>query len=252
MLVYAVIIAVSCFAVGYWLARKRQRPRIFPISYNQMRKIQAFDEISDAHLELIKNLVHYIVAPADSWLFKEGEKGDALYLILSGRINILKRGKLDYALVKTVGPNEYTGEMSLLTGATRNAAGRTLTNVELLRFSRNDFMQLIESVPELREQVWLACETHALSLALSDHEKLRAMSLKSRLEWIEKRDVFEFESGTLSPSSSDAGYLAVISGSVKVGKNLFESPALIDLSIYAPADCVAAIGSRLAWLTKIN
>ena len=58
-------------------------------------------------------------------VFDEGDTGDSLYMILAGRVEVLKRFRLEPQVVGTLGPGEYFGEMALLgpTSAQREHAG---------------------------------------------------------------------------------------------------------------------------------
>jgi rhodanese-related sulfurtransferase len=96
----------------------------------------------------------------------QGEKGDAFYLIWSGRAEVWRADLYDDAprLVDEIGPGEAFGDESLLTGASRNATVRMVEDGELLNLSREDFLDLVsrplieevtaQHVPALQEQGW--------------------------------------------------------------------------------------------------
>ena len=46
-------------------------------------------------------------------VFEEGDTGDSLYMILAGRVEVLKRFGTETQVVRTLGPDEYFGEMAL-------------------------------------------------------------------------------------------------------------------------------------------
>ncbi len=71
---------------------------------------------------------------AGETVFEEGDTGDSLFMILSGRVEVVKRfgGKdSDPQVVGELGPGEYFGEMALLGRGPRTAGTRALTSLDL-------------------------------------------------------------------------------------------------------------------------
>jgi len=87
--------------------------------------------------------------PADSVVFREGDPGDSLYLILRGKVKIFlhdANGK-DFVIdVRSAG--EYVGEM-MLDGAPRSASVKTIEASEFGVVSRNDFKDLLRRNPDV-------------------------------------------------------------------------------------------------------
>lgn len=82
---------------------------------------------------------------AGTIIFRENDPGDAMYIILSGRVAIVKRvmEKVD----KTLGileAGEYFGEMSLLLKADRTATAKTLEDTVLVELTRDSFGQVLQ------------------------------------------------------------------------------------------------------------
>ena len=83
--------------------------------------------------------------PAGTIIFRENDPGDAMYIITSGRVAILKRvmEKVD----KTLGileAGEYFGEMSLLLKADRTATARAIEDTEIVKLTRDTFRELLQ------------------------------------------------------------------------------------------------------------
>lgn len=79
-------------------------------------------------------------------LFKEGDEGDAMYIILQGHIEILKsdRAGHEQSLAK-VGDGSVIGEMSLIQGrAARSATARAVTDARLLKIPSERFTALLQ------------------------------------------------------------------------------------------------------------
>lgn len=75
--------------------------------------------------------------PAGETIVREGERGDSLFLIASGTVRVSTRGEQDEDVpLAVLGPGDFFGEVSLLTGRPRTATVVALTETDLLRFDR--------------------------------------------------------------------------------------------------------------------
>jgi CRP/FNR family cyclic AMP-dependent transcriptional regulator len=78
-------------------------------------------------------------------LFREGDAGDGLYLVVSGEINVVKRGADGEHLLAKLGPGAVLGEMSLITSDVRSATGRALAEAVVLHLPLAGFRALLDS-----------------------------------------------------------------------------------------------------------
>jgi CRP/FNR family cyclic AMP-dependent transcriptional regulator len=75
----------------------------------------------------------------------QGTPGQAFYLILAGRVEILRDG----TSLGAFGPGDFFGEMSLLDQAPRSATIRSLEQTECLMLSSWDFRSVLERHPSI-------------------------------------------------------------------------------------------------------
>ena len=75
----------------------------------------------------------------------QGTPGQAFYLILSGRVEILRDGQS----LGAFGPGDFFGEMSLLDQAPRSATIRAIEESTCLMLSSWDFKALLEKYPSI-------------------------------------------------------------------------------------------------------
>jgi CRP-like cAMP-binding protein len=87
--------------------------------------------------------------PAGTDLVREGEPGDALFLILEGEA-VVKREGYD---VGRVGPGSHFGELAILDGAPRSATVVAATDVKVAVLGIRMFRTLLREFPELAEQL---------------------------------------------------------------------------------------------------
>ena len=104
-----------------------------------LRRVDLFAEMTTRQLGHVAAVTQELVRPAGSTIFEEGDEGDALYVIVSGQVEVLREGNR----LKILRDADYFGELAVLTGAARNASIRALTDCLLLRLERNDFHEVL-------------------------------------------------------------------------------------------------------------
>lgn len=85
------------------------------------------------------------------WLFRQGDDGGALYLVVRGRLHVLQESTTRESpkLLGEVVPGESVGEVGLLSGEKRSAGVRAIRDSLLIRIDRKTFEQLSASHPTL-------------------------------------------------------------------------------------------------------
>ena len=88
--------------------------------------------------------------PAGTMLCREGDFGDTMYLVLAGSLQVSKQVTAGAEKVlTTLGVGQYVGELSLLTGAQRNATVRAVEDTEVVEIDQDAFMQLLRDQPQV-------------------------------------------------------------------------------------------------------
>ena len=83
---------------------------------------------------------------AGSQIFDEGDKGDYLYLITNGSVEIRKlQGDVSKTLT-TLGKGDIFGEMALFDGRPRAAAAHAVLDTDVLVLSKKDFDTRMTSI----------------------------------------------------------------------------------------------------------
>jgi CRP-like cAMP-binding protein len=78
-------------------------------------------------------------------IFGEGDVGDALYLVLEGKVRVHRGDKA----IAELGEKECFGEMALLDTAPRSASVTAMTDISLLRISREEFQEIMAEKHEI-------------------------------------------------------------------------------------------------------
>jgi CRP-like cAMP-binding protein len=88
------------------------------------------------------------LVPGDS-LFREGEKGEKMYVLLEGEMEIL----LGDFVLETVGPGALVGEMALIDDSPRTASAVAKTPCRLAEIDRRRFHFLVQQTPHFATHV---------------------------------------------------------------------------------------------------
>ena len=107
-----------------------------------------------------------------SFIFKENEKDcKEMYIIDSGRVNIVKKVSDTDAILATLDKGEYFGEMSLITGNQRTASAIAQTDCKLHTMDKETFeFNLSNDITFMRNiLVTLANRLEATDMTLKRH-----------------------------------------------------------------------------------
>ena len=115
-----------------------------------LKKVSIFSELNENVLQLISKKSRTLKFRKGAILMSEGETGESLYLISSGKVKIFVSDENGNEMTLFVeGPGSYIGEISLLDGSPRTASAITLEKTEVLSISKKDFTDVITVHPEI-------------------------------------------------------------------------------------------------------
>ncbi len=90
-------------------------------------------------------------------IFHRGDPGDALHIVLTGRVKISSPSDTGVeAILTTLRPGEWFGALALLDGAPRSASATAVGATETLILPRDRFRQLVDDEPSIRDHVLTA------------------------------------------------------------------------------------------------
>jgi CRP/FNR family cyclic AMP-dependent transcriptional regulator len=110
----------------------------------QIVKIHLFSGLRPEALRLVAQVAVEETHGAGTVIFKHGDVGEKLYVIVEGRVRITRevQGMGEEALA-VIGPGDVFGEMALLDDAVRSADARVHERVRLLAIHRDAFEDLL-------------------------------------------------------------------------------------------------------------
>jgi len=92
---------------------------------------------------------HYL---ADEVIFDEGEEGQGLFVVLSGRVKITLPTDMNNVLIE-LGPGAFFGEVALLDQSVRTAQARAIENSEIVALFRTEFYSLLETHSSIASRI---------------------------------------------------------------------------------------------------
>jgi CRP-like cAMP-binding protein len=123
---------------------------------HRLKNSSLFGALTPLELQLVDGMMHERHYLADEIVFDEGEEGQALYLVTSGRVAIRRATAGTGEMVAQLNPGSIFGDLALLDNAPRTAQARALDNCELAVFFRADFMRVMETDAVIGYKISLA------------------------------------------------------------------------------------------------
>src|SRR3954471_2004336 len=114
-------------------------------------------------------------------IMHQGDPGDSLHIVGAGAVKIvLPSAEGEEAIIATLRPGDFFGELALLDGAPRSATATALEPSETLVLPRPVFFELLDSVPGLRDAL-LSGGARELPRPPGHVEELHFLDLSGRL-----------------------------------------------------------------------
>src|SRR5437763_1095578 len=128
-----------------------------------LRRTSVFRFVSDEHFGAIAPLLQEEHYDFGDVIVKQDDPADSFYVLTSGRARALKiKSDGEEIPLGVLKPGDSFGEAALAEGGTRSATVRCSTAVDVLRIDRDDFLELVGRVPELKQFVETTGRNRAL------------------------------------------------------------------------------------------
>lgn len=134
---------------------KKHTPRT-----ERLRALSLFVNLTPGELKIVDNLLHERHFLKDEVIFDKGDEGQAIYIIIDGRVLIWPQGKPVDAQIIELGAGTFFGDLALLDNSVRSAQARAAVNTTLAVFFRADFMSLLETHGLIASKISLQLARH--------------------------------------------------------------------------------------------
>jgi predicted acylesterase/phospholipase RssA/CRP-like cAMP-binding protein len=120
-----------------------------------LREAPLFQVLGEPELTALRDQVDVVFLAGGETLFRQGEPGDSLYVVVSGRLGVLLElsGETGARTLAELGRGESVGEMALLAEEPRSASVIAIRDTTLVRLSRQAFERVVAGNPRAMMQL---------------------------------------------------------------------------------------------------
>jgi CRP-like cAMP-binding protein len=117
-----------------------------------LKRVPLFERCSQRELSQIAALADELDLPAERNLTSEGSGGFEFIVLVEGTADVVRKGRV----VNELGPGDFVGEISLVTGQPRTATVKTREPARILVLTASGFRALMHDVPSIQDKVLAA------------------------------------------------------------------------------------------------
>jgi putative nucleotidyltransferase with HDIG domain len=171
------------------------------MDFQHLKQFRILQSLGPKDLGLVLDVLQEVEALPDTVLMRENERGDSLYLILAGEVEIIKSlGDDNERVIAVLGPNNIIGEIGLIIpDGLRIASVRTRTLTTLAKLSYTNFSKILERRPPVAMEIMRQLSIHLREAELDTiremeraHQRLAIAYEKTLEGWakaVELRDL---------------------------------------------------------------
>jgi CRP-like cAMP-binding protein/Fe-S-cluster-containing dehydrogenase component len=118
---------------------------------NHLRGVPMFADLSPDFIEHLKESVELQRYVPGQVIARQGDPADSFYLVRIGFVKVSENYPGGELVLAYLSRGDYFGEIGLLGGGVRTASCTALDHVEVVRICGDDFRQMIERFPSVRQ-----------------------------------------------------------------------------------------------------
>jgi CRP/FNR family cyclic AMP-dependent transcriptional regulator len=161
---------------GIWSSLSRLQKKEESLA-DILHTIPLFADLTPKELKVLEELVHKRTYQAGETVFVETEPAAGMYVIQSGRIDVVLHHQMENRLLLAeLHPGEFFGEMALLGDTARSATAVARERSELIGFFHPELLEIVSLHPAIGAKI-------AFGLARTLAERLRFTNSQLRETW---------------------------------------------------------------------
>jgi CRP-like cAMP-binding protein len=118
-----------------------------------LRQVPLFAGVAPAKLKLLAFASDRVSYRPGETLFHQGDPGDAAYVILEGRADILAEASGGQIKIAELADNAIVGEIAILCDVSRTATVKASGPLEALRIRKDVFLNLLADYPDMMFEI---------------------------------------------------------------------------------------------------
>lgn len=126
---------------------------LFKDEIQMLKRVPFFSEMEPSKLKLLAFSSDRVTYMAGEDLFRQGDMGDAAYVLLTGKVDVLVDSPSGQIKLTEMSGNAIVGEIAILCDGVRTATVRASTSVEALRIGKEQFFKLMSDFPDVTIKV---------------------------------------------------------------------------------------------------
>ena len=126
----------------------------FELYLKFLKKVELLTPLAEYERRKVAEALDEVMYSPGSTIFKQGDDGDAMYIVYGGEVKICKKeeGEDEMKEVMRCVSGEYFGERALLLANKRAASAIAVTNVQLLRLDKFAFTSLLGPLEDIMKK----------------------------------------------------------------------------------------------------
>jgi ABC-type multidrug transport system fused ATPase/permease subunit len=121
---------------------------------HQLAKCALFASLKADQIEILARVARVVRCDAETVIFRRGDAGDELFVVLSGRVEFfveetLPTGERKVTVEGEAGPDDAFGEIAVFSGETRTLGARARAESQLCLIHRDALLKVLESSPAM-------------------------------------------------------------------------------------------------------
>src|SRR5215469_16423942 len=118
-----------------------------------LRRIKSLALLNDEQLTAFLDIVDILTCPQSGTLFKEGQPGDSMFLILDGQMRVYTKTRTaEMHFLRMLEAGDAFGEVALLNQTPRSASVEAVRETVLIRITSDALQKLLAEHPALAAQ----------------------------------------------------------------------------------------------------
>lgn len=124
------------------------------VDFRRLRRFELFAPLRDPELAEIARRGRELTVPAETVIIRQGQVGDAVYLLEEGLINVYRERLDEIQMLALIDSPTVFGEMAIVTPERiRTASVKALTELRVIAIPVDDLLMFLRRFPLLRRQL---------------------------------------------------------------------------------------------------
>jgi len=135
-----------------------------------LKKIPLFSDLNFQQLMKVLETIEVKSFNAGDLIIKEGEKGQEMYIVLSGKMQVFREN----VVLNNLAPGAYFGEMALIDDAPRSATVKAMEKTKVIILEKKKFFTLLQSETAMANKVyWFFMQNLIRRLREKENKQIR-------------------------------------------------------------------------------